>query len=60
MFDHPFITDEHRMVADTYRKFVNKEIMPVRHLVDDDKDHKLIKRTTSITRTNGIARSIAE
>ena len=44
MFDQPFITDEHRMVADTYRKFVDKEIMPVRHLVDDDKDHKLIKK----------------
>jgi alkylation response protein AidB-like acyl-CoA dehydrogenase len=44
MFDQPFITDEHRMVADVYRKFVDKEIMPVRHLVDDDKDHKLIKK----------------
>ena len=44
MFDQPFITDEHRMVADLYRSFVNKEIMPVRHLIDDDKDHKLIKK----------------
>jgi butyryl-CoA dehydrogenase len=44
MFDQPFITEEHRMVADVYRKFVDKEIMPVRHLVDDDKDHKLIKK----------------
>jgi alkylation response protein AidB-like acyl-CoA dehydrogenase len=44
MFDQPFITEEHRMVADAYKKFVDKEIMPVRHLVDDDKDHKLIKK----------------
>ncbi|MEJ2157175.1 MAG: acyl-CoA dehydrogenase family protein [Desulfobacteraceae bacterium] len=43
MFDQPFITEEHRMVADLYRNFVNKEIMPVRHLIDDDKEHKLIK-----------------
>ena len=44
MFDQPFITDEHRMVADLYRKFVNREIMPVRHLIDDDKDHTRIKK----------------
>jgi len=44
MFDQPFITEEHRMVADLYRKFVDKEIMPVRYLIDDDKDHKLIKK----------------
>lgn len=44
MFDQPFITEEHRMVADLYRNFVNKEIMPVRHLIDDDKEHKLIKK----------------
>jgi alkylation response protein AidB-like acyl-CoA dehydrogenase len=44
MFDQPFLTDEHRMVSDLYRKFVDKEIMPVRHQVDDDKDHVLIKK----------------
>lgn len=44
MFDQPFIMEEHRMVADTYRKFVDREIMPVRHLIDDDKDHILIKK----------------
>lgn len=44
MFDQPFITEEHRMVSDLYRNFVNKEIMPVRHLIDDDKDHTLIKK----------------
>ena len=32
------------MVSDLYRNFVNKEIMPVRHLIDDDKDHKRIKK----------------
>ena len=30
MFDQPFITEEHRMVAETYRKFVDKEIMGYR------------------------------
>jgi alkylation response protein AidB-like acyl-CoA dehydrogenase len=44
MFDQPFITEEQRMVADLYRKFVNREIMPVRHLIDDDKDHTRIKK----------------
>jgi alkylation response protein AidB-like acyl-CoA dehydrogenase len=44
MFDQPVITEEHRMVADLYRNFVNKEIMPVRHLIDDDKDRALIKK----------------
>ncbi len=44
MFDQPFITEEQRMVADLYRNFVDKEIMPVRHLIDDDKEHKLIKK----------------
>jgi hypothetical protein len=45
MFDQPFITEEQRMVSDLYRNFVNKEIMPVRHLIDDVKDHTLIKKS---------------
>jgi alkylation response protein AidB-like acyl-CoA dehydrogenase len=44
MFDQPFITEEQKMVSDLYRKFVNKEIMPVRQKIDDDKDHTLIKK----------------
>lgn len=37
-----FLKEEDHMVMKTYRDFVEKEIMPVRHLVDDDKDHQLI------------------
>lgn len=44
MFNQPFITDENKMVADLYRTFVDKEIMPVRHKIDEDKDHILIKK----------------
>jgi alkylation response protein AidB-like acyl-CoA dehydrogenase len=44
MFDQPYLTEEHRMVADLYRDFVDKEIMPVRQKIDDDKDHTLIKK----------------
>lgn len=44
MFDQPFITEAHKMVSDLYRNFVNKEVMPVRHLIDDDRDHTLIKK----------------
>jgi len=44
MFNQPFVTDEHRMVAKLYRDFVEKEIMPVRQQIDDDKDHVLIKK----------------
>jgi alkylation response protein AidB-like acyl-CoA dehydrogenase len=44
MFKQPFVTEEHRMVAKLYRDFVEKEIMPVRQKIDDDKDHKLIKK----------------
>jgi alkylation response protein AidB-like acyl-CoA dehydrogenase len=44
MLNQPYITEENRMVAKLYRDFVEKEIMPVRQQIDDDKDHKLIKR----------------
>ncbi|RJR44578.1 MAG: hypothetical protein C4576_13035 [Desulfobacteraceae bacterium] len=43
MLNQPFLTEENRMVAKLYRDFVDREIMPVRHLIDDDKDHKIIK-----------------
>ncbi len=44
MFNQPFLTEEDRMVAKLYRDFVEKEIMPVRRQIDDDKDHKLVKK----------------
>src|SRR4030042_6534049 len=44
MFNQPYLTEENRMVAKLYRDFVDKEIMPVRQQIDDDKDHKIVKR----------------
>ena len=44
MYNQPFLTDENKMVAGLYRSFVDKEIMPIRQQVDDDKEHKLIKQ----------------
>jgi alkylation response protein AidB-like acyl-CoA dehydrogenase len=39
-----FLKEEDVEVAKMLRGFVEKEIMPVRHLIDDDKDHTLIKK----------------
>lgn len=38
-----FLNDEDKMLLDTVRKFVENEIFPVRQLIDDDKDHTLIR-----------------
>lgn len=38
----PQYSDEDKMMAQTIRKFVDQEIMPVRQLIDDDHDHVLI------------------
>ena len=34
-----FLTKEDFMMRDMIRNFVEKEIMPVRQQIDDDKDH---------------------
>ncbi len=44
MFNQPYLTEENKMVAKLYRDFVDKEIMPVRQQIDDDKEHKIVKR----------------
>lgn len=48
MYDMPYLdvlmTDEDRMMRDMIRSFVEKEIMPVRQQIDDDKDHKIIRK----------------
>jgi alkylation response protein AidB-like acyl-CoA dehydrogenase len=43
---HPdiFLTDQDRMIVDVIRGFVEREIMPVRQQIDDDKDHVIIRR----------------
>ena len=38
----PQYSDEDKMIAQMIRRFVDKEIMPVRHLIDDDHDHVLV------------------
>jgi alkylation response protein AidB-like acyl-CoA dehydrogenase len=44
VFNQPYLTEESKMVAKLYRDFVEKEIMPVRQQIDDDKDHKIVRR----------------
>jgi alkylation response protein AidB-like acyl-CoA dehydrogenase len=39
-----FLKQEDYEVVRMLRSFVDKEIMPVRHLIDDDKDHTLVKK----------------
>ncbi|MBN1102918.1 MAG: acyl-CoA dehydrogenase family protein [Deltaproteobacteria bacterium] len=38
------IKEEDRMMRDAFRSFVEKEIMPVRQQIDDDKEHKIVSR----------------
>jgi len=37
-----FVSEEQRMIQKTIADFVDKEIMPVRHMIDDDTTHKNI------------------
>ncbi|MGB6836268.1 MAG: acyl-CoA dehydrogenase family protein [Dehalococcoidia bacterium] len=39
-----FLTEQDRLVVDVIRDFVEREIMPVRQQIDDDKDHVIIRR----------------
>jgi butyryl-CoA dehydrogenase len=39
-----FLSEEDQMLQTTLRDFVNKEIMPVRDKIDDDKEHLLIDK----------------
>lgn len=39
-----FLTKEDFMMRDMLRSFVDKEIMPVRQQIDDDKDHIIVNR----------------
>lgn len=47
MLSHPYldvlIKEEDVMIREMYRKFIEKEIMPVRQQIDDDKDHIIVK-----------------
>jgi alkylation response protein AidB-like acyl-CoA dehydrogenase len=37
-----FITDEDRLMMESVRNFVNKEIIPIRGEIENDKEHKII------------------
>jgi alkylation response protein AidB-like acyl-CoA dehydrogenase len=39
-----FLTEEDQMAKEMFRNFVEKEIMPVRQKIDDDKEHKLTNK----------------
>jgi alkylation response protein AidB-like acyl-CoA dehydrogenase len=39
-----FLTDQDRMVVDVIRSFVEREIMPARQQIDDDRDHVIVRR----------------
>ncbi len=48
MVDHQyldvFLKEEDRMAKEMFRGFVEKEIMPVRQKIDDDKEHKIVTK----------------
>lgn len=44
LFPDLFLTEEDRMVQRLVHDFVDKEIMPVRHLIDDDTDRKIVHK----------------
>ncbi|MBN1566301.1 MAG: acyl-CoA dehydrogenase family protein [Acidobacteria bacterium] len=39
-----FLKEEDLMAGEMFRSFVDKEIMPVRQQIDDDKDHRIVGR----------------
>jgi alkylation response protein AidB-like acyl-CoA dehydrogenase len=39
-----FLKEEDRMARDMFRGFVEKEIMPVRQQIDDDKEHEIVNK----------------
>lgn len=39
-----FLKEEDHMLRDVFRNFVEKEIMPVRQKIDDDKEHKIVNK----------------
>jgi alkylation response protein AidB-like acyl-CoA dehydrogenase len=52
-----FLTKEDFLMRDMLRSFVNKEIMPVRQQIDDDKDHVIVNRILQGLTDLGIQKS---
>jgi alkylation response protein AidB-like acyl-CoA dehydrogenase len=52
------IKEEDRMMRDAIRGFVEKEIMPVRQQIDDDKDHKIIKKILQGLTNMGVQKGV--
>ncbi len=51
------IKEEDRMMRDAFRNFVEKEIMPVRQQIDDDKEHKIVNRILQGLTALGVQRA---
>jgi alkylation response protein AidB-like acyl-CoA dehydrogenase len=52
-----FLTNEDFMMRDMLRSFVDKEIMPVRQQIDDDKDHVIVNKILQGLTDLGIQKS---
>lgn len=52
-----FLKEEDHMAKDMFRNFVEKEIMPVRQQIDDDKEHKIVNKILQGLTDLGIQRA---
>ncbi len=52
------LTEEDRMTQQLVRDFVEKEIMPVRQQIDDDKEHVIVRRILQGLTSLGLQRAI--
>jgi alkylation response protein AidB-like acyl-CoA dehydrogenase len=61
MLNQPYldvlIKEEDRMLRDMLRSFVEKEIMPFRQQIDDDKDHKIVNKILQGLTNIGVQRA---
>lgn len=52
----PLLTEQDRMLVQGVRRFVDKEIMPIRDRIDDDHDHSLVNETLRKMAAMGVGR----
>jgi alkylation response protein AidB-like acyl-CoA dehydrogenase len=52
-----FLTDQDRLVVNVIRDFVEREIMPVRQQIDDDRDHVIVRRILEGLSSLGLMRA---
>lgn len=58
MYLDPILTEGDRMIQQLVRDFVEKEIMPVRQQIDDDKEHVIVRRILQGLASLGFQRSV--